>query len=236
MKTFDLEGSKILVTGAAGFLGQYLTFALTEEKAQVFGTDVKKSCLADALDISDPEDIDRYIEQLELDGGKLDGIVNNAAVSFKGADITSRQFSKTLDVNVTGTNNMISKFRPLLSNDASIVNISSIYGILSPDFRIYGDNKEWYSSTAYGVSKAAIVQMTKYYAAQLAPIRVNTITPGGIFNNQNKLFSSRYSERVPLKRMAEPKEIVNAILFLLSSLSSYVNGHNLVVDGGLSIW
>lgn len=235
MKTFELKGKKILVTGASGFLGEYIVKALLEENAYTISVDLNKDVSVDALDISDPEAIDRYVQETKRIDEKLDGIVNNAAISLVGKDLTTEQITSTLNVNVVGTCNMMTKFKSILSEDASIVNIASVYGMLSPNFKIY-EGTDLYNSAAYGFSKAAIIQMTKYYAAQFAPIRVNSVSPGGIFNNQDKAFLKKYSEYVPLKRMADPEEIVNTILFLLSPLSSYVNGHNLVADGGLSVW
>lgn len=236
MKTFGLKGSNILVTGASGFLGQYIVSNLITEGAEVIGIDIGQTSTVDGLDITNRDAIDIYVEKLTLEGSKISGIVNNAAISPKGANITSNQFMSTMDANVIGAHNIISGFSPLFTEGASIVNIASIYGTLSPDFRIYGDDPELYSSVAYGASKAAVIQMTKYYAAAMAPIRFNTVTPGGIFSDQDKSFVSKYSDRVPIRRMAGPNEVTNAILFLLSPLSSYINGHNLVVDGGLSVW
>lgn len=238
MKTLGLKGKKILVTGIDGFLGIRLSRALSDEGAYTIGTDVKESMTASEMDISDPASVYNYFGSIKTLEGQLDGIINNAAVSFKGNETDPTKFSQTMDVNAKGTYNCITQAlgKDILSKDASIVNVASIYGILSPDFRIYEGNKNLYSSSAYGASKAAIIQMTKYYAVQLAPIRVNAVSPGGIFQGHNDNFSERYSERVPLKRMADPEEIVNVILFLLSPLSSYITGTNIVVDGGMSAW
>lgn len=248
-KTFDLAGSKIVVTGANGFLGQVICNTLRFEGAEVIGIDICEAksvstntelYIIKKLDITNKNhfaDLKDFITSTynELVGGYIDGLINNAAVSFKGNHISSEEFSKTMEVNIKGTYNCITQLSDVMSSYASIVNVSSVYGLISPDFRIYDGNEDLYNSSAYGASKAAIIQMTKYYAAQLAPIRVNAVSPGGIFQNHSRDFVEKYSKRVPLGRMADPKEIVNAIMFLLSPMSSYITGQNLVVDGGLSI-
>lgn len=121
---------------------------------------------------------------------------------------------------------------------ASIINIASIYGLLSPDFKIYfkGDR---FSSEIYGATKASIIQITKYFAVLFAKnnIRVNAISPGGILNKniQTKRFIKNYSNRVPLKRMANVEDLFTAIFYLSSDYSKYSTGQNIIVDGGLSI-
>jgi NAD(P)-dependent dehydrogenase (short-subunit alcohol dehydrogenase family) len=234
MCTFGLKDKTIVVTGAGGFLGGFIRQALLSDGANVIGIDIKTSETAQALDITNSDAVDNFIE-LHKDL-ELDGLINNAAINIKGYNIPDESFRKTLDVNITGTYNCISKFSTLMKDGSSIVNVASIYGFLSPDSRIYDDNKDEYSSSAYGITKGAILQMTRYYATHLAPIRVNSISPGGIFNAHDKSFTDAYSKRVPLKRMAQPNEIADAMLFLLSNRSSYITGHNLVVDGGLSAW
>ena len=115
-----------------------------------------------------------------------------------------------------------------------------MYGLISPDFRIYnqGDRK---NSEIYGATKAGIIQLTKYFAVHLAEnnIRVNSISPGGVYNSDNpqsESFIKNYSYRCPMKRMAKVEEISGAVVFLSSSASSYITGQNLVIDGGMSCW
>jgi NAD(P)-dependent dehydrogenase (short-subunit alcohol dehydrogenase family) len=238
MKSLDLKGKNIFVTGAAGFLGEHIVEELIECGATVYGVDCVKKDGVGFLDITNEESLDDYVADFVIfnEGQKIDGIVNNAAVSFKGDSLTSGQFTKTMEVNVVAVYNIIKSFKPVLSKSASVVNVASLYGINSPDFRIYDGDSSLYSSSAYGASKAALIQMTKYYAAELAPIRFNAVSPGGIYQGHSEEFDRRYSDRVPIKRMAQPEEITNPILFLLSPLSSYITGHNLVVDGGLTVW
>ena len=123
------------------------------------------------------------------------------------------------------------------SNNPNIINLGSIYGLVSGDPNIYTDTKR-NTSDAYAASKAAIIQLSRYYAIHLSKykIRVNSISPGGIYRNQGADFVKNYSKKTPLARMAKVEEIVNSIIFLLDQGSSYINGHNLVVDGGFTSW
>ena len=117
----------------------------------------------------------------------------------------------------------------------SIVNISSIYGTYAPDYSIYKDTKI-NNPAAYSVSKAGLTYLSKWLASSLAPkIRINSISPGGIFRNQDKKFVKKYIEKTLLKRMATEDDIAGCVAFLLSSLSSYITGQDIIVDGGWGI-
>jgi NAD(P)-dependent dehydrogenase (short-subunit alcohol dehydrogenase family) len=124
----------------------------------------------------------------------------------------------------------------------SIIQTSSIYGIMASDKRIYEGSfylgRQISNPAVYSTSKAAVVGLTRYLAAYWADkgIRVNTLVPGGVESGQNETFKQRYAARVPMNRMAQPHEMVGAVLWLASDASSYVTGQNIVVDGGLSAW
>ena len=124
----------------------------------------------------------------------------------------------------------------------SIIQTASIYGIMAPDQRIYQGSfyleRQINTPAVYSASKAGVIGLTKYLSTYWAghKIRVNSLTPGGVESGQNDEFKRRYSERIPLKRMAEPNEMVGALIYLASDASSYVTGQNIVVDGGLSAW
>lgn len=148
-----------------------------------------------------------------------------------------------MDVNLKGTllcSKEFIKHRKENGNHGTVVNIASHYGLISPDPRIYIDCDRQ-NSEIYGATKAGIIQMTRYYAVHAAPfdIRFNSVSPGGVRNPENPQgpeFQKEYNLRCPAGRMAETHEIVGAIIFLLSPAASYINGHNLVVDGGMTCW
>lgn len=232
--SFNLKGKNIIVTGASGFLGSHVCGALNIEGANIIGIDINPSDNVTRINIADSDDVDDFVADLASHGIKIDGLVNNAAVNFRGGNTTDEEFDITMSVNIKGQYNCITKIRQLIDT-GSIVNVSSIFGLISPDFKVYNSDPTLYSSSVYGAAKAGLAQLTRYYAVLYGRfVRVNSVSPGGIWQNHTKEFSDRYSERVPMKRMADVKEIVNPILFLLSPLSSYITGHNLVVDGGLT--
>jgi len=233
----ELKNKNIIVTGADGFVGEHLCETLRDIGANVFATDyMLRKTETYKLDISNADEVDDYVADLASQDIWIDGVVNNAAVSYKGAEIKDEDLERTMKVNLQGTYNCTTKFRKLMTMGA-IVNIASVFGMLSPDFRTYKADPKLYNSSIYGATKAGIIQMTRYYAVHYAPdIRVNTISPGGIWQSHDEAFVKEYSERVPMGRMAKVEEIVRPVLFLLSPLSSYITGQNLVVDGGLSAW
>ena len=124
----------------------------------------------------------------------------------------------------------------------SIIQTSSIYGIMASDKRIYEGSfylgRQISNPAVYSASKAAVVGLTRYLAAYWADkgIRVNALVPGGVESGQNEIFKKNYSARVPMNRMARPQEMVGAVIWLASDASSYVTGQNINVDGGLSAW
>ena len=148
-----------------------------------------------------------------------------------------------MDVNLKGTifcTNFFAKHVIDRSGGGVVVNVASHYGIISPDPSIYG-NDDRRSPEVYGATKAGIIQLSRYYAVHLASnnIRVNSVSPGGVRNPltpQAEYFQKNYSLRCPAERMAEVAEITKPIMFLFSNDSSYINGHNLVIDGGMSAW
>lgn len=250
----NLKGCNVLITGVSGQLGSALSKGFASAGCNVFGTDVEDETSVDnwnmetyrSLDIRNDEEVRSVFHELEEESGGLDTIINNAGVSVSEPfeERCEEKFTWVTDVNLKGTFNCIRAFAQLRKanprQNSSIVNIASIYGLVSPDFRIYKDY-DGINSEIYGASKAGVIQMTKYFAVRLAEhgIRVNCVSPGGIFNEktpQGDEFVKAYSERCPMGRMAKAKEMVGAVLFLSGSSASYVNGQNLVIDGGTSAW
>ena len=149
-----------------------------------------------------------------------------------------------MDVNVKGTLLCCQVVGGAMAahEGGSIINISSVYGLLSPCQDVYEYRRQrgetFYKPVAYSVSKSAILNLTRYLATYWARkgVRVNTITPAGVFNDQPEEFLDAYCKRVPMGRMAGEHEMNGALIFLASDASSYVTGANLIVDGGLSAW
>jgi NAD(P)-dependent dehydrogenase (short-subunit alcohol dehydrogenase family)/CMP-N-acetylneuraminic acid synthetase len=259
----SLDGRVAVVTGGAGHLGRTMAAALAEAGAGVAVVDVDEAAagkVADeiaraygvptlglAADLSD-EIATRAIPGRVVSAlGRLDILVNNAAyVGTSGLtgwavpfeQQSSDTWRKALEVNLTAVFNLTQASREALlaSGSGSVINIASIYGIVGPDLDLY-EGTTMGNPAAYAASKGGLVQFTRWCATVLAPhIRVNAITPGGIFRNQNPAFLNRYVSRVPLKRMAVEDDFQGAVAYLASDLSKYVTGQNLVVDGGFSVW
>jgi NAD(P)-dependent dehydrogenase (short-subunit alcohol dehydrogenase family) len=259
---FSLKGKVALITGAAGIQGPNEAKALKEAGAEVIISDVDQKRLtgcadklkltAKLMDVSSENSIKNVCFFLEKKYHRLDILVNNAAATglrVKNAAVGFEEqrledWNHILSINLTGTFLCCKIFSPLLlkSKNPSIINIGSIYGIVGPDFSLYQGNlykgKKMGVPAAYAASKAAIVGLTKYLATYWAEkdIRVNCITMGGVFDNQNENFVKKYSHRVPLGKMAAPDDIAGALLYLAASASSYVTGQNVIVDGGLTAW
>lgn len=249
----DHSNRVVVITGASGMLGEELCQKYISLGAKVVGIDLKLSSetldgLKDfsfvSLDIRSAEDVQMCFDKVIEEHGRLDVLVNNAGIASFDHYLqrSERDFDEVMDVNLKGTFNCIRAFISCSSSDFGgrcIVNLGSIYGIVSPDFRVYGDGDRR-SPEVYGAAKAGIIQLTKYFAVDAAEIgiRVNAVSPGGIFNErqpQSSGFLEKYCERTPMRRMANYSEVVNAIVFLTSHSASYITGHNLVVDGGYSV-
>lgn len=253
-----------LVTGAGGILGSRITKALLAQDWTVVLVDrdgerleeVQRDlsswatrCVLHVADITDRAAMVELRDRLIADVAPVEALVNNAATksehffepfeTFPVAD-----WDEVMSVNCTAMMLGCQVFGAGMAErgHGSIVNILSIYGIVAPDQRIYEgslyEGRAINTPAVYSASKAAAWGLTRYLAAYWGHrgVRVNAVTPGGVFSGQNSTFTQRYSARVPMDRMAEPHEIADAVAFLVSERASYVNGHNLVVDGGLSIW
>ena len=211
----------------------------------MYGLDVKKSKTTPVCDIRDLRAVLKNFEKIAKAESKIDILINNAGVAIFNSfeQRTYKELNKVFDSNIVGALNCIKAFVKHSNNNntqKSIVNIGSIYGKYSPDFRVYTDCKRT-SSEIYGITKAGIIHLTKYFAVKLASknIRVNCVSPGGILNIKNPQgsdFIKRYSYRVPQNRMANVEEITGAVLYFSSDLASYTNGQNIFVDGGLTCW
>jgi NAD(P)-dependent dehydrogenase (short-subunit alcohol dehydrogenase family) len=259
---FDLDGKIVVLTGGAGILGTRMAAALRNHGATVAIVDRNGDALERALgelggarlhgylaDIADAAAVADLKQRIEAELGEVGVLVNNAATrspSFFAPFETfpASDWNEVMAVNVTGAVFCCQQFGGAMARRGAgaIVNTLSIYGIVGPDQRIYeGAEYEGHAintPAVYSASKAALWGLTKYLATYWGNkgVRVNAVTPGGAYSGQNDVFVARYSARVPLGRMAEPKDMAGAVLFLASDASAYVTGHNLVVDGGLTAW
>jgi len=257
---FSLSGSVVLVTGAGGQLGSCIVNGLLDNAACVVAVDSNIEKLTKcanrwqwdsqkiiylACNIVDRNDIVNVFEKGTKRFGHITSLIANAGVSVfePYLERTEESIDMVMDVNIKGTLFCIQEFIKHRKEDGGggcIVNISSHYGVVSPDPRIYTDCDRK-NSEIYGASKAGIIQMTKYFAVHAAEynIRTNAVSPGGIRNPdipQGQDFQRNYSYRCPMGRMAETNEMIGVILLLLSPASSYINGQNIIVDGGTTCW
>lgn len=222
-------------------------------KAAQLGPASSGTAFGYAVDLSDSDSLRALTDRIVAEVGCPDGLVNGAAT--KGSDLEAflqpvesyspATWREVMAVNIDGLfflTQAIGGEMAARANGGSIVNIASIYGHLGPDQRIYKDSEylgvELSSPAVYSASKGAVIGLTRHLATWWAKdgIRVNTVSPGGIYSGQNETFTSAYSARVPLGRMGEPTEIASVVAFLLSDASSYIVGQNLCVDGGVSCW
>jgi NAD(P)-dependent dehydrogenase (short-subunit alcohol dehydrogenase family) len=266
---FRLDGRTALVTGATGILGRRICHALAESGANLVAFDIlgdQAVALASDLaaehgvgalglevDVSDPQSIAKGLSQA-VDRFKHIHVLHNNAAS-KSSDLNEffapfeeyslDQWREVMSVNIDGMFLMaqaVGKHMVQAGLKGSIIQTSSIYGVVGPDQRIYEGShylgRQINTPAVYSASKAAVIGLTRYLATYWgsAGIRVNALTPGGVESGQNDVFSQRYSARVPLGRMARDDEMTGALIFLASDASSYMTGQNLIVDGGLTAW
>ena len=245
---FSLRDRLAVVTGGAGQLGAEIVRGLEARGAQVAVFDVAAEHYR--VDVTDRAAIEAAVDEV----GTPHILVNAAALDSPPdappeevgpvESYPEESFDKVMDVNVKGTflACQVIGSRMAAEGRGSIVNISSVYGMLSPvqdlyEFRREG-GEEFYKPIAYSVSKSALYNLTRYLATYWAKsgVRVNTLTLAGIANDQPAEFVEAYTARMPLGRMADVREVVGPVVFLASDASSYVTGANLVVDGGWSAW
>lgn len=272
---FDLRGRVAIVTGGAGLLGRRHCHALAEAGASVVVADIRPDeaekvveslgrggdspLYAVGVDVSKAASVEKMVHRVQNRFGKIDILINNAALTVKGGTDQARDYflpfeeypevlwAQSLAVGLTGAYLCAQQVGRIMlkQQNGVIVNISSTYGIVGPDSRIYEGSQNPYDEgrglntpVAYSVVKSGIIGLTRYLAAHWRGknIRVNTLTPGGVFDGHDDKFVENYSAKTILGRMAEVDEYKGALLFLSSDASSYMTGANLIVDGGWTAW
>jgi NAD(P)-dependent dehydrogenase (short-subunit alcohol dehydrogenase family) len=267
---FSVNDRVIVLTGGMGQLGHQFALSLCDAGAKVAIFDIfidaskferyfslqRKSnqILGIVADITDRKSLEAGLERVNEQWGVPFGLINNAAIDSPPNASTEENgpfekypessFDHVMTVNVKGTVLCCQVIGGQMAKEGrgSIINISSIYGIVSPDQRIYEYRRargaEFYKPVAYSVSKSALVNFSRYLATYWAgkKVRVNTLTFAGVFNNQDPEFLKEYCSHVPLGRMAAEDEYNGAVQFLLSDASAYMTGANLIIDGGWTAW
>jgi NAD(P)-dependent dehydrogenase (short-subunit alcohol dehydrogenase family) len=223
-----------VVTGALGNLGPVWCDALAGAGYDVVRIDVRGGDGVESADVTDRAALTAVLERV----GTPAVLVNNAGIDQppgEGGELPpDDDFLRVLDVNTRGTYVASHVFGTAMqrAGGGAIVNIGSLYASISPIPALYEHIPGFVKPPAYGASKAGVVQLTKWLARHLAPVRVNALSPGGVRGGQDEEFLRKYNERVPLGRMAEPDDLVGPLLFLVSDAARYVTGHELRVDGG----
>jgi NAD(P)-dependent dehydrogenase (short-subunit alcohol dehydrogenase family) len=260
---FDLTGRVAIVTGGGGLLASEHAIALSNYGAMVVLADVnKEKCdaavaklsvnnidvVSKSCDVTLKESWEKFLEEMMNEFGKVDILVNNAgftnqsrSASFDASfeNFPIEDWNAIMNVNLTGTFlgcQVIGK-QMLQQGKGSIINMASLYGMVSPNHRMYPGTGIT-QPVAYSVSKHGVIGLTKYLATLWAAkgVRVNALTPGGIYNDHQQLFLERFQQLNPIGRMSDKTELQGAIVYLASDASSHVVGHNLVVDGGWTVW
>lgn len=250
---FNLKGKIVLLTGGAGLYGRGLTRDLAEAGARLV---IAARSLDKLKAVADEENARGYdVTAMQYDQGdeksilalrdgilekfgSIDGLVNNSvARPMKSPDAPLADWEESMRINNTGPFLMTRAFGEAMAKQGSgsIVNIGSMQGMVGPSFELYNDTDMLkHPPPDYFVHKAAMLNLTRWYAAYLGPrnVRVNCLSPGGFYNNHNPVFHERYCERTFLNRMADPADLGGAVIFLLSEASKYITGTNLPVDGG----
>ncbi|HAU1685167.1 TPA: SDR family oxidoreductase [Legionella pneumophila] len=262
-KLFDVSREIVIITGVSGQLGIEYAKVFLERKACVIGLDVQSSSKNELLINNFPELYNFYFANV-CDGISLQSVltdilkkygaptvlINNAGIDASPSasekengpfeSYSEDSWDTVLDVNLKGVYLCCQVFGSAMSENGkgSIINISSIYGNVSPDQSLYEYRRNrgeiFYKPIGYAVSKSGILNLTRYLAVYWSQkgVRVNTLTIAGVFNNQDQEFLSAYCKRIPIGKMANPDDYNGAVLFLASSASSYMTGANLIVDGG----
>lgn len=254
IKKSRLKDKKAVVTGGCGLIGKEVVNALAQAGARVIIADIDKKIGKSLVkkiskrklnvryyyfDLTKISYLKKEVSNLVKNLGGIDIWVNSAYPKTKDfrkndGDITAQCWQENVDMQLNSVG-LISKYvaEHMKKKGGSIINLGSIYGVVGPDFTIY-ENTNMGNSVIYSVIKGGIVNLGRYLASSFGKynVRVNTVCPGGVFNNQNQVFVANYAKKTPLKRMAKSEEVASAVLFLASDAASYITGATIMVDGG----
>lgn len=260
---FDVSSEVVVITGVSGQLGSEYAKAFLANGASVVGLDLQSSTTSDMLlnqypstyifctsDVTNKESLQAVLKDVDSKLGAPTVLINNAALDSPPdapleengpfEDYPEASWDKVIDVNLKGVYLCCQVFGAAMAKNGkgSIVNVASIYGLVSPDQSLYEYRRKrgdvFYKPVAYSASKSGILNLTRYLAVYWGRrnVRVNSLTIAGVFNNQEQAFLDNYCGRIPIGRMANPDEYNGSVLFLGSNASKYMTGHNLIVDGG----
>lgn len=265
---FDLTDRVAVVTGVLGKLGPVWSEALVGAGARVAGIDLSGAKVPNRIvalkeqygterfrvyraDVLVRQELVAVCEEIQADLGPVRILVNNAGIDQPPGDVKGQTLHevpadavrRVFDVNVVGLFQVSQVFGEAMARagGGSIINIGSLYASVSPDARFYDHipvDPPFLKPPAYGASKAAVVNLTKYLATHWAEhgVRVNTLSPGGVAGGQDEQFQRKFNARVPMGRMAEERDLGGPLVFLASDASSYITGTELRVDGGYTAW
>lgn len=234
----------IVVTGGSGLIGSALISHITAAGGTAINAEINAATdlnnnLVQA-DVTDEHSVKAMIAEVIGKHGRIDGWVNNAYPRTADwgkhfEEIPFESWRNNIDFQLNSVFICCQQILATMKQQGfgSVVNISSIYGTVGPDFSVY-DGTQMTMPAAYAAIKGGVVNFSRYLASYFGPhgLRINCVSPGGIFDHQNELFIKQYEQKVPLRRMGKPADIAPAVSFLLSDEAAYITGHNLMVDGG----
>jgi len=258
---FSLKGKVAIITGGVGYLGATISESLAEygadlviasrnldkckEYSEILSKKYRIKARGVKLDISSYESVSHCMKIVHNEMGSIDILINNASfgkTSIGIETVSESDWLHGIDGTVNGVFRCTKAIIPYMrmNRRGVIINISSMYGVVSPDARIYGDSG-YNNPPDYGAGKAAIIQFTRYSACHLAAdgIRVNAVSPGPFPSSEvqkNRSFIDNLESRVPLGRVGKPDDLKGIVVFLASDASSYITGQNIMVDGGWTAW